>query len=101
MCTMAPAQIVFDNTLGWGPTIDRATRGGEAYFMVASLGSRTVRPSALAVSSAVLGAASSWPGEPSDGTKDSGMLANRRLAPSGLVQAAPSPVDLTDVANVK
>ena len=75
----------------------------EAYFMVASLGSRTVRPSALAVSSAVLGAALSWPGDPTSDANErySGMLADRRLAPSGLVQASPSPVDLTDVANMK
>ena len=51
-----PSTTRLDGALG--------AESSEAYFMVASLGSRTVRPSALAVSSAVLGAASSWPGRP-------------------------------------
>ena len=50
-----PSTTHLDGALG--------AESSEAYFMVASLGSRTVRPSALAVSSAVLGAASSWPGD--------------------------------------
>ena len=56
-----PSTTRLDGALG--------AESSEAYFMVASLGSRTVRPSALAVNSAVLGAASSWPGRP-DGTNE-------------------------------